>query len=67
MPDEAPTFDRVYAWGAGPHGAPNPVRAAWKGRRCRVLAAGAMGSVLIERDDGARMVTSRRAVRRVRR
>ena len=37
-----------------------------KGQRCRVLARGAMGSILVEFEDGFRAVTSTWAVRRVR-
>lgn len=49
----------VYAWGN------NPRRAELKGRPCRVLATGRMGSALVEFADGERVVTSRRAVRRI--
>lgn len=35
-----------------------------KGRRCRVLVRGARNSVLVEFDDGLRVVTSRYALRR---
>ena len=49
----------VYAWGN------NPVRRALKGRRCRILAQGPMGTVLIEMcDTGELTTTSRRALRR---
>jgi len=34
-----------------------------KGQRCRVLARGNMNSVLVEFEDGQRVVTSRHAVR----
>jgi hypothetical protein len=37
-----------------------------KGQRCRVLARGALNSVLVEFPDGYRVVTSRYAVRRAR-
>ena len=56
----------VYAWRRGPGAQPNPVRAALHGRRCRVVCRGTMDSILIEMDDGQRVVTSRRAVRRIR-
>jgi len=36
-----------------------------KGQRCRVVARGAMGGILVEFEDGARVVTSRWAVRRI--
>jgi hypothetical protein len=57
LPDELPVM--VYIWGN------NPRRAELKGRRCVVLARGAMGSVLVQfLDTGEKVVTSRRAVRR---
>lgn len=53
------TYPLIYAWGN------NPVRAELKGRRCRiVVVARRMGSVLLEFEDGRRVITSRRAVRR---
>ena len=49
----------VFAWGN------NPRRAELKGRRCVIVARGAMGSVLVEfLDTGEKVVTSRRALRR---
>lgn len=43
----------------------NPTRASLFGRSCRLLVVGRMGSALIEMlDDGYRVVTSRRALRR---
>ena len=48
-----------YAWGN------NPVRAALQGRRCAVIARGAMGSVMIRMlDTGEKQIVSRRALRR---
>lgn len=47
-----------YAWGN------NPVRAKLKGKRCRLLANGTMGSVAAEFEDGTKIVTSRRALRK---
>lgn len=35
-----------------------------KGQRCRIVARGALNSVLIEFEDGFRVVTSRYAVRK---
>lgn len=35
-----------------------------KGQRCRVLARGALNSILVEFHDGFRVVTSRYAVRK---
>jgi len=50
----------VYFWGN------NPVRAALKGRRCRLLVSGARNTVLIEMcDTGERVTTSRRALRKL--
>lgn len=44
----------------------NPVRAALYGHACRiVVVAKSMSSVLIETDDGRRVVTSLRALRRI--
>jgi len=42
----------------------NPVRAAWHGRRCRILASGKMNTVSIEFENGERTTTSRRALRK---
>ena len=53
------TYDHIYRWGN------NSIRAARKGQRCRVIARGAMRSVLVEFEDGHRMVTSARAVSRL--
>jgi hypothetical protein len=35
------------------------------GRRCRLLAVGTMGTVLIQLDTGERVTTARRALRRM--
>jgi len=51
-------FTHVYAWRN------NERRAALYGRPCRVLASGAMGTVLVEFENGERVTTSRRALRR---
>ena len=51
----------VYAWGN------NPRRLELRGRRCRILAQGRMSTVLIEfLDNGERVTTSSRALRRIR-
>lgn len=53
------TFDYIYTWGN------NPTRRSLKGKRCRILAAGSrMRSVLIEFEDGLRIVSSIRAIRK---
>lgn len=58
-------FPNVYAFRTGPPaGCPNPVRAALYGRRCRVVCKGQMNSVLLEFEDGARVVASLNAVRK---
>jgi hypothetical protein len=50
--------DYVYAWRN------NDRRAALWGRRCRIVASGSLGTVLVEFEDGERVTTSRRALRR---
>lgn len=50
-------FPHVYAWGN------NEKRAALKGRRCRILARGRMRSILVEFENGEKVVTSERAVK----
>jgi hypothetical protein len=49
-------FDHVYRW--------RKYHPSLYGRRCRVLARGAMNSVLVEFADGVRHVVSRYAVRK---
>ena len=49
----------VYVWRN------NARRAGLYGRRCRLIASGAMGTVLVEFEDGERVTTSRRALRRI--
>jgi hypothetical protein len=53
-------FTHVYAWRN------NERRAALYGRRCRIVAAGRMGTVLVEFENGERVTTSHRALRRAR-
>jgi hypothetical protein len=53
-------FEYVFAWRN------NPRRAALHGRRCRILASGSLGTVLVEFENGERVTTSRRALRRAR-
>jgi len=58
-PAAPPPFDLVWHWRQRPVGHDR------KGQRCRVLVrAPAMNSVLVEFEDGFRVVTSRHAVRR---
>lgn len=66
------TWTHTYAWGAGPLGAggpagasDNPVRAALKGQRCRVLRRGSKRTVEIVTDGGWHGTTSERALRRI--
>ena len=54
-------FDHLWRWRPAAH---RPV--ARKGQPCRVVARGAMNSVLVEFEDGYRVLTSRYAVRRAR-
>lgn len=50
----------IYRWGN------NPKRATLKGRRCVILATGALRSCMVQfLDDGAREVVSRRALARL--
>lgn len=50
-------YPLTYRWGN------NPRRAELKGRRCRILIVGhALNSVLVEFENGERVVTSARAV-----
>uniref|UniRef100_A0A6H1ZCP7 Uncharacterized protein n=1 Tax=viral metagenome TaxID=1070528 RepID=A0A6H1ZCP7_9ZZZZ len=49
-----PHFYRIKRWGSTRFGEP-----------CRVLAGGRNGSILIEFEDGYRMVTTRHGVRRL--
>ncbi len=54
--DKPQTFDRTYRWKN------NPKRAHLVGKHCRVIAHGSsMHSVLLEFEDGERVITSRRA------
>lgn len=51
-------YPYTYAWGN------NPVRATYKGKRCRVVCRGKMNSCLLEFADGRKLVTSRNAIRK---
>lgn len=62
---QSDAYDHVWFWRARPlHADLTPHDR--KGQRCRVVARGAMNSVLVEFHDGWRVVTSRYAVREVR-
>jgi hypothetical protein len=57
--DSDAPFDRIYRWKN------NPARARLNGRRCRILAVGKSKlSALVEFEDGERVVTSIRALRK---
>lgn len=47
-----------YTWGN------NEKRKALKGKRCKLIACGALNSVLIEFENGKKVVSDRRALRR---
>jgi hypothetical protein len=49
----------IFAWGN------NTKRATLKGRRCRILKTGRMGSVMVEFHNGQKEIVSRRALRKV--
>lgn len=51
-------FPYIYTWGN------NPVRARYKGIRCRIVCSLKMNSVVLEFPDGSGMVTSRFSIRR---
>jgi hypothetical protein len=52
-------FDRIYYWKN------NPKRLRLNGKACRILERGSsMNAILVEFEDGERVITSRRAVRR---
>ena len=49
----------IFCWGN------NPVRAKYKGKRCRILADDRKkNTMLVEFEDGHKMTTSRQAVRK---
>jgi hypothetical protein len=52
-------FTHYYAWGN------NPVRKFWKGKKCKILIVGALGSCLVEFEGGGQLNTSRRALRKI--
>ena len=56
---KAAEFTHTYGWKN------NERRAAMFGRPCRVVVRGAMGSVMVEFEDGQREIISRRALRRL--
>ena len=56
MPDK---LTHIYHWGN------TPVRAKLKGRKCRIIATGSRTSADYEFENGDRVISSRRAVRRI--
>lgn len=48
----------VFCWGN------NEKRRTLKGRTCRIVSSGAMGSCLVEFENGQREIVSRRALRK---
>jgi len=52
------SFDYIFYWGN------NERRADFKGQLCRVIRHGRMHSVLVEFQNGERLITSERALRR---
>ena len=52
-------FTHIYVWGN------NLVRAKLKGRKCRIVRTGEKGSALYEFENGNMVVSSRRAVRKI--
>jgi hypothetical protein len=54
-------YDHIYGWGN------NGIRAELRGKPCAVIATGSrMFSVLLEFEDGRRIVSSIRAIRKIR-
>jgi hypothetical protein len=49
----------IYVWGN------NPKRATMKGRKCKVVARGAMNSCMVEFEDGQREIVSRNSIRKI--
>lgn len=43
-----------------------PIGVSRKGQLCRLLAVGRMNSAMVEFEDGARFITNRRGLRRIR-
>lgn len=52
-------MSHIYRWRN------NPRRAELYGRRCRILVSGKLGTVLVQFENGERVTTSRRALRRI--
>jgi hypothetical protein len=53
-----PPFDRVWHWKSSPMHVIDR-----KGQACRILVVGGRNSILVEFEDGFKVVTSRHAVR----
>ena len=52
-------YPYYFAWGN------NPVRSTMKGMACRVVARGKKNSICVEFESGLRHITSRNAVRKL--
>lgn len=52
-------FQYIYSWQN------NPKRETFKGRKCRILASGKMGTCMLEFENGEKTITSRRALRKL--
>ncbi len=55
----------THTWGWSTCGGKYPELGKRKGKLCRILATGAKGSVHLEFEDGYRVITSRRGLRRL--
>ena len=51
-------YPYVFSWGN------HPDRLKLKGRRCRMIKSGKMGSVMVEFKNGEKHIVSRRALRK---
>jgi hypothetical protein len=54
-----------FAWGNNPHLWKQRKRATLKNRLCRIIAAGAKRSVMVEFENGQREIVDRWALRKV--
>lgn len=59
VPAAKTRWTHVFAWSN------NPKRAQLQGRRCRIVAAGKMGSCLVEFEGGGREIISFRALKKI--
>lgn len=59
MEDLTENLTHTYTWGN------LPCRRDLKGKKCRIVAAGAMNTVQVEFENGHKVFTSRRALRKI--